>query len=125
MSEVLRWPLGISERIPTRILEPLVAEKGRKFTPRLHCEDVGVIKRIVADSDMVGLAPISMFRDELELEKLTALRIDAPWLVTSFSIVRLKDRTKSAGMSAFIEEVIAYENELAQEEAKLVAQHLA
>lgn len=122
IKRVVKWPIAITARLPPRILKPMLSYiKGSSFVPAVHCEDVGVIKTIVMDSDAVGIFPLAMIRHELERGLLKIVDAEAPWLETCFAVIWLKDRLLSESMRSFIRVVRAADEELAQTEEELSA----
>lgn len=117
---IVKWQIAITARLPPRILRPMFTYfTGSSFAPTVHCEDVGVIKTIVMDSDAVGFFPLAMIRHELEQGLLQVVNVEAPWLETCFAVIWLKDRLLSESVRSFIREVQATDEELAQAEEEL------
>ncbi len=124
-SRVLRWPLAITARLPPRVLTPLLAFQGKStFVPSVHCEDIGVVRSIVKQSDAVGFFPLPLVRKELEWGELKLLEVEATWLHTQFAILRLKDRLTAKPVQSFIEEILNTDEMLAQTEEELSARFL-
>jgi DNA-binding transcriptional LysR family regulator len=61
-----------------------------------------MMKEIVAESDAIGLMPMSLIARELADGSLVALPIEAPWLGRTFAIVELENRTPSPSAEQFL-----------------------
>jgi len=121
--QIMEWPLAVSARLPPRILSKIlpVSRLKKGFDPAVHCEDMGLLKTLVRESDMVGLFTLSMVEDELNSGRLVALEVDEPWLTTSYSIFHLKDRALSRVAVDFIREVQHADQQVAVRNQELAA----
>jgi DNA-binding transcriptional LysR family regulator len=120
--EIMKWPLAVSARLPPRVLSKVVPASQLKggFDPAVHCEDNGLLKTLVQESDLVAFFTLSMVEDELISGRMVALEVDEPWLTTGFALFHLKDRTLSRVAVEFIREI-----QLADEQAAARDQELA
>lgn len=123
---VIQWPLAITSRLPPRLMRKLIPSlNGATFVPAVNCEDIGVVKSIVMNSDSVGIFPLSLIQAELEQGWLKVVEVDVPWLETKFAVIRLKDRLLSRSVESFIREIQQTDAELAQVEEDLSTRFLA
>ena len=120
LNEVFRWPLAITARLPPRVIERLLPLFGEaSFTPTVHCEDINMIRNIIVKSDAIGLLPLPMISNELELGLLKVVPIKVSWMRTEFSIVRMKDRIHSKEVISFAEQIAENDKHLLQVEEDL------
>jgi len=61
-----------------------------------------MMKAIVADSDAIGLMPMSLIAREIAAGALVALPIEAPWLGRTFAIIEVEDRSPSPSAQQFL-----------------------
>jgi DNA-binding transcriptional LysR family regulator len=61
-----------------------------------------MMKAIVAESDAIGLMPMSLITREIADGSLVALPIEAPWLGRTFAIIELEDRSLSPSAEQFL-----------------------
>jgi DNA-binding transcriptional LysR family regulator len=124
-NQVIQWPLAITSRLPPRLMRQLIPSlNGATFAPAVNCEDIGVVKSIVMNSDALGFFPLSLVAQDLELGQLKIVPVDAPWLETKFAVIRLKDRVLARSVEAFIREIQETDAEMAQMEEALSAKFL-
>jgi DNA-binding transcriptional LysR family regulator len=105
--KILEWPVVFSARLPPRVLRKIVtaARLKRGFDPAVHCEDIGLIKTLVQESDLVGFFTLTMVEDELSSGRMVALRVNELWLTTGFALFHLKDRALTQVAVEFIREI--------------------
>jgi DNA-binding transcriptional LysR family regulator len=101
LEEVLTYPLVSTARLPPRLLAPLQQRgpttNGKKGAfPAILCEQVSVMRAIVAQSDAVGMFTLPLIERELTDGSLVPLACDLPWLHTQFGIFRLRKRPQTA-----------------------------
>ena len=61
-----------------------------------------MMKSIVAESNAVGLMPMSLIAREIADGSLVALPIEAPWLGRAFAIIELEDRILPPSAEQFL-----------------------
>lgn len=93
-------------------------DEQQQFMPAVRVETVGGMKQIVAQSDAVSAAPLSLIKDEVRRGIVVPIRFDAPWLRLNYGFVYLRDRMLSPAARAFMTEVRAIEEELARDAAR-------
>jgi DNA-binding transcriptional LysR family regulator len=105
--KILEWPVVFSARLPPRVLTKIVtaARLKRGFDPAVHCEDIGLVKTLVQESDLVGFFTLSMVEDELSSGRMVVMEVDEPWLTTGFALFHLKDRALTQVAVEFIREI--------------------
>ena len=121
MKQVLEWPMAITSRLPSRILSKLVPASRSKggFEPLVQCEDVGLLKTLVRESDVVGIFPLAMVEDDLIAGRMVALEVEEPWLATGFGLFHLKDRKLPQVAKEFIDELHKADERLAEKNQEL------
>ncbi len=121
--QILEWPVAVSARLPPRVLSKLVPASRLQsgFDPAVHCEDNGLIKALVQESDVVGFFTLSMVENELSSGRMVALRVDEPWLTTAFALFHLKDRALSPVAVEFIREIQHADEQAAARDQELAA----
>jgi DNA-binding transcriptional LysR family regulator len=76
-----------------------------------------MMKAIVAESDAIGLMPMSLIAREIAEGSLVALPIEAPWLGRTFAIIELEDRSLSPSAEQFLRFVRDADESAAQTDA--------
>lgn len=120
LEDVVRFPFAMTI-VPNRLLESLgkVGLKVRPDLPQLasttefRVETPYLARKIVLESDVIGIALPRQLEHELRLGHLVALPIDVPWLATNYGILRLAGRTPSPASEAFLRILRAVEDEVA------------
>lgn len=106
LRDVLRYPLTLTTRVPPDMLSSFLQGKGGKgaasLLPAITCDSPTMMKAIVAESDAIGLMPMSLIAGEIADGSLVALPIEAPWLGRTFAIVELEDRSLSPSAEQFL-----------------------
>ena len=123
MQQVMKWPMAITSRLPPRILSMLVpaSRSNGGFEPAVQCEDVGLLKTLVRESDVVGIFPLAMVEDDLVAGRMVALEVEEPWLATGFGLFYLKDRRLSQVAMEFVDELRKADERLAVKNQELAA----
>ena len=129
LDRMLAHPVAALSRIPTRVLEPVLAALPRtanahaalRAFPALLCTDLTMIKRLVADSDAITVTSLSCVAGELERNEFVVLGTE-PWLQLRYGLVKLKAGSTADTMAQpFREHVLEAERALAREEQDLIA----
>jgi len=107
LEDALRYPLTLTTRVPPDMLSSFLQGQGAardatRTLPSITCDSPGMMKSIVAESDAIGLMPMSLIARELADGSLVALPIEAPWLGRTFAIVELENRTPSPSAEQFL-----------------------
>lgn len=129
MIEVARFPLAIPP-VPGR-LAPLLTRAGVRgrldpatgdFTSSITIDSLGLMKRVVLESDAIGWAPGFLLASELAAGVLVALDVESPWAQLDYGIVRLRDRALTPAEETFLTELRKVEQEIeAQEPSRVPA----
>lgn len=125
LAQVLAFPLVSSGRLPPRVLGPLVHERTQAAAakeagfPAILCEQVSVMRTIVAASDAVGMFTLSLIEQELASGALVPLACHLPWLHTQFGVVHRRNRALSPESTALIELIAKAARDLARREEEL------
>jgi DNA-binding transcriptional LysR family regulator len=112
-TDLMHYPLA-SPRIPPRFATWLRGERrGNAWwgdfpepPPAIECENFAVVKTIVAESDAVSAAPISVFATEQAVGTMKELRVEMPEWRSAIGIVSLRHRTLSPAALTLIEFLI-------------------
>ncbi len=120
LKDVLRYPLTLTTRVPHDLLSNFLQGEGGKgeggkgeggkrgsrrasaTLPAITCDSPAMMKAIVAESDAIGLMPMSLITREIADGSLVALPIEAPWLGRTFAIIELEDRSLSPSAEQFL-----------------------
>jgi DNA-binding transcriptional LysR family regulator len=115
LKDVLRYPLTLTTRVPHDLLSNFLQGEGGKgeggkggsrrvsaTLPAITCDSPAMMKAIVAESDAIGLMPMSLIAREIAEGSLVALPIEAPWLGRTFAIIEIEDRTPSPSAEQFL-----------------------
>ncbi|MFN5495217.1 MAG: LysR family transcriptional regulator [bacterium] len=106
LKDVLRYPLTLTTRLPPDMLSNFLQGKGGKgaasMLPAITCDSPTMMKAIVAESEAIGLMPMSLIAREVAEGSLVALPIEAPWLGRTFAIIEIEDRTPSPSAEQFL-----------------------
>ena len=106
LKEVLRYPLTLTTRLPPDMLSNFLQGKGGKgaasMLPAITCDSPTMMKAIVADSDAIGLMPMSLVAGEIADGELVALPVEAPWLGRTFAIIEIEARSLSPSAEQFL-----------------------
>ena len=123
LKQIMEWPLALTARLPPRVLSKMVPAARLKtgFDPAVHCEDIGLIKSLVMESDLVGFFTLSMVEEELLSGRMVALEVDEPWLTTSYSLFHMKDRALPPVLEEFIHEIQRADERVAEKNQELAA----
>ena len=106
LKDVLRYPLTLTTRVPPDMLSNFLLGKAGKgaasMLPAITCDSPAMMKAIVADSDAIGLMPMSLVAREITDGALAALPVEAPWLGRNFAIIEVEDRSLPASAEQFL-----------------------
>jgi DNA-binding transcriptional LysR family regulator len=108
LKDALRYPLTLTTRVPPDLLSNFLQGKGTRrgaaaSVPSITCDSPGMMKTVVAESNAIGLMPMSLVARELAEGTLAALPIEAPWLGRTFAIVELETRTLTPSAAQFLQ----------------------
>jgi DNA-binding transcriptional LysR family regulator len=130
LKDVLRYPLTLTTRVPHDLLSNFLQGEGGKgeggkggsrrvsaTLPAITCDSPAMMKAIVAESDAIGLMPMSLIAREIAEGSLVALPIEAPWLGRTFAIIELEDRSLSPSAEQFLRFVRDADESAAQTDA--------
>jgi len=81
-------------------------------TTHLRVESLLVARRIVLESDVIGIAVPSQIAQELADGRFAVLPLALPWMKTNYGIIRLAGRTPSPACVAFLDLLRDVEGEL-------------
>lgn len=104
-----KLPLRAAEHFGgTRLLGKL-APNGMYFEPQISCQTFEVCRRIVKETDAVGIAPVAQFTHINISKEFYIIPFDATSLRTNYGIMHLRDRSLSPSATAFIGRSLALE----------------
>ena len=129
LKDALRYPLTLTTRVPPDMLSNFLQGSGGKakrsrtaergaaeMLPAITCDSPSMMKEIVAESDAIGLMPMSLIARELSAGTLDVLPVEAPWLGRTFAVIELEDRVLSPSAEQFLRHVRAADAEAARTE---------
>lgn len=110
LPDVQRYPF-IASSLPTRLARLTSRQDaGRPASlpdgvgaPQIRVETVGLVRRIVMETDAIGAAVSCQIADEVASGRLVPLPLQLPWLKTNYGVIRLANRTLGPAARAFIE----------------------
>jgi DNA-binding transcriptional LysR family regulator len=86
-------------------------------TMQLRVESLLVARRVVLESDVIGIAVPSQIARELADGRFAVLPLALPWMKTNYGIIRLAGRTPSPACVAFLDLLRGVEHELSATDA--------
>lgn len=109
LDDVRRYPL-VAPSLPARLAQLTDLRNTRTpyglpttvAAPEIRVGTFDLARRIIMESDAVGIALVSQVAGEAALGKLVALPLELPWLKTNFGIIRLANRTPAPAAVAFM-----------------------
>ena len=113
MADVLDYPFAQVVMLPPRVLKPIIASRRpaavRSGTtappfPAIECPTLRLAASIVANSNAFTFATLGMVRAELESGQIVPV-LHEPWMSSGWAIVRVRKRTMSPTMTAFVAEL--------------------
>jgi len=126
LADALEYPFAQVVMLPPRVLKPILASRHAMPAsagpsvpfPAIECPTLGLAADIVAKSDAFTFTSLGTVRAGLELGRFVAV-LQEPWMHSSWAVVRLRKRTMSPAMTAFVEQLELANREVAREEARL------
>ena len=119
LADVRRHPL-VATSLPARLAQ-LTGSKNPEMTsslyeamsvPEIRVDSFDLVRRIVMESDAVGIAVLHQIRSEVGLGQLVALPLELPWIKTNYGIIRLANRTPSPAALTFLDVLREVESEI-------------
>lgn len=113
--------------LPPRMLKPMLAARrppsiheGTSAAPfpAIKCPTIRFAARIVANSSAFTFAALGMVQEELDRGQIVPV-LQAPWMRGEWNVARLRKRTMSPAMIAFVEEVQRAHSGVLREKALL------
>jgi DNA-binding transcriptional LysR family regulator len=126
-AEVLDYPFAQVVMLPPRVMKPILAARRPPLLheepspppfPAIECPTIHFATRIVANTNAFTFASLGMVRAELERGQIVPL-LEAQLIRVEWNIVRLRKRTASPAMDAFVEAVQRAHAEVLREEGLL------
>jgi hypothetical protein len=121
------YPFAQVVMLPPRVLKPILASQ-RLAAPRsgtppvpfpaIEFPTLRLATNIVASSNAFTFATLGMVRAELERGQVVPL-LHEPWMHSEWDIVRLRRRTMSPDMTAFVDDLVRTHHEVFREEERL------
>ena len=110
--EIGEYPL-VAPKLPRRANEFLaegkatgqLARGGHYFEPRIECQNLDAIIRIVRASDAVSIATAAKLGPMVAARDIALIPFQAPWLRTNYAVIHLRERTLAPAAVAFCAEV--------------------
>jgi DNA-binding transcriptional LysR family regulator len=126
-AEVLDYPFAQVVMLPPRVMKPILAARRPPLLheepspppfPAIECPTIHFATRIVANTNAFTFASLGMVRAELERGQIVPL-LEAQLIRVEWNIVRLRKRTSSPAMDAFVEAVQRAHADMLREEGLL------
>ena len=128
-ANVLDYPFAQVVMLPPRVFKPILAARRPRVRragaqaapfPAIECPTLRFALGIVANSSAFTFGSLGLVEAELARRQIVPL-LQAPWMRAEWSVVRLRKRTMSPAMTAFVAEVQRAHAEVLREEATLKA----
>jgi len=118
LEQVMAFPLA-SPFVPRRLIDlarATPAERAGEYVSatEFRAETPYLARRIVLESDVIGLALPAQIEQDIALRRLVALPLRAPWLKSSYGVMRLAGRTPSPLAEEFLRILREVEQEIEQ-----------
>lgn len=129
LADVLDYPYAQVVMLPPRLLTPLLSCRRPRMAhaampfPAIECPTARMAIDVVAGSDAFTFSNLGLIKDELPSGRVQVLPLQAPWLRTEWSILRLRNRVVPSAVSAAIDPVRNTHAGLLREEQQLRAKH--
>jgi len=129
LGDVLDYPYAQVVMLPPRLLTPLLSCRRPRMAhaampfPAIECPTARMAIDVVAGSDAFTFSNLGLIKDELPSGRVQVLPLQAPWLRTEWSILRLRNRVVPSAVSAAIDAVRNTHAGLLREEQQLRAKH--
>ena len=107
LTDLLDFPFAQVVMLPPRLLKPMLAARRPQAGgpalpfPALECATVRLAIGAVAHSDAFTFGTLAQVRHDLAAERIVPL-MQPPWLHSSWSIVRLRNRVMTPAMLALV-----------------------
>jgi DNA-binding transcriptional LysR family regulator len=124
LGELLRYPLVQISRLPPRALKPFLEARSRAGTtddrpvPAIECPTVEAGIAAIVGSDALMLATLGMMERELVARRVVPL-LREDWMATNWSLIRLRNRSPSPAIEAFVALLRAAHQQRTREDAAL------
>jgi len=119
LEQVRHFPL-VATALPPRLAQ-LTGAKGPDLLsrlpegvsiPEIRVETVDLVRRIVVESDAIGIAVMSQIKDEVLQGRLVVLPLKIEWLISNYGVIRLANRTLAPAVRTFVEILREVESEI-------------
>lgn len=126
-ADVLDYPYAQVVMLPPRLLKPILAARRASSSreamssppfPAIECPTLQLAASVVANSNAFTFATLGMVRAGLERRAVVPV-LQPSWMRTDWNIVRLRKRTMSPVMIAFVEELERAHADVLREEEVL------
>ncbi len=126
-ANVLDYPFAQVVMLPPRVFKPILEARRPPVRhagppavpfPAIECPTLRFAVRIVANSSAFTFGSLGLVEAELASGQIVPL-LQAPWMRAEWSVVRLRKRTLSPAMVAFVAEVQRAHSDVLREEASL------
>ena len=127
--DVLEYPFAQVITLPPRVLKPVLAARrlpharsrveSRPF-PAIDCPTLDLAVQIVTNSDAFMFAALGMVRAEIEQGRMVPVLCE-PWMHSNWCVVKLRKRSMSPAMTAFVKKVEQAHEKVVRDEEELRA----
>ena len=116
MADCMQYSM-ILPKLPQRLVKTInTNNKSQEEYAFIECDNVGMSKNIVLNSDAIGIGIYSFISDILQDESVQIIPFHPEFMKTIHGIVKLKNHTLSPAAEEFIGILKRVENELCEEE---------
>jgi DNA-binding transcriptional LysR family regulator len=96
-----KLPGRIAEFLPDNQSFGLLSNDREQFVPRVCCENLYAVLRVVGQTDAVGATIRAFVEPEVAAGRIVILPYEAPWMRTNYGLMYLRGRTLSVASDAF------------------------
>jgi DNA-binding transcriptional LysR family regulator len=124
LGALLRYPLVQISRLPPRALKPFLEARRRaggtddRPIPAIECPTVEAGIAAIVGSDALMLATLGMMRAQLAARRVMPL-LREDWMVTNWSFIRLRNRSPTPAVDAFLTLLRDAHRQMTREDAAL------
>jgi len=127
--DALEYPFAQVITLPPRVLKPVLGARrlpharsrveSRPF-PAIECPTLDLAVQIVTNSDAFMFAALGMVRAEIEQGRMVPILCE-PWMHSNWCVVKLRKRSMSPAMTAFVKKVEQAHEKVVRDEEELRA----
>lgn len=120
IEDVVEYP-WVATRGPKRMVQFLPKDLKRSgqldakqgdFLPAVQVDDLSSTRRVVAASDGIGAAPLTLIQEDVRRNKFAIVPCHPKWLRLHYGVIALKHRMLSPAATALVDIIVQIEKQL-------------